>query len=182
MKQTSTNKRTYASKKEAVVDIDQVNYSEVNRRKLLCKLHAFEAWKLFGYRSFRAMAKERLKMGDSSAYREVEAGRVEKYLGIDMGSTPESVLRPLYKLPAMKGCKVYDKAVEDNNVEVPTAKMLRIAAEKLGYLVAKAKKKNADDPEGILSKLDKITDLGYLKVISQTAHNQFLVTKRAKAQ
>lgn len=179
MKKSSTKKYSYVSKEQVLVDIDHANTSGTNVRKFLNRLHIRKAWELLGYRSYRAMAKELLNMGDSAAYREAQAARAERRLGLPIGGIRESVLRPVFGLPKDSCCEIFARAKKDNQGKVLTAKMLRIAGEELGYLDSKVKKKDANDPEGILAKITKVADTGYLKRIALTARDK--AREQAKA-
>ncbi len=79
-------------------------------RKLLVDFNDGNGWKALGYNNWEGWAKKVLPQSRSMIFRQLSAGQHEKALGMDIGSTPESHLRGLGKVPVEKRQGVFDAA------------------------------------------------------------------------
>lgn len=82
-------------------------------RKTIHEFEAREGWRALGYESFRSWAVAEIdQVGVRQVYRLLAAAEAESNLGVTIGHTPESQLRPLAGLPAEQQRAAWELAEE----------------------------------------------------------------------
>lgn len=82
-------------------------------RALVLDLHDREGWKALGYASWRACVVAEFESSQSSLYRQLSAGLIEREVApeVPVGTIPEAQLRPLAALPEGERKEAWDEAV-----------------------------------------------------------------------
>ena len=109
---------------EARTCADKINGCINDARALVLELYERKGWKALGYDSWEHCVTAEFERSRSYLFRQLAAAKVERELSPigDIGSIPESQLRPLAPLPAPQQREAWSKAVDSAPNGKPTAK------------------------------------------------------------
>lgn len=101
------------SREEAERATTEIKAKFGDLRKTIHELETREGWRALGYDSFRGWAVAEIdQVGIRQVYRLLAAAETESNLGVTIGHTPESQLRPLAGLPAEQQRAAWELAEE----------------------------------------------------------------------